>query len=69
MNSARYPSNEELSSARALSVFYYIVETSSINPTRIKHSGFGERVPIADNSTEAGRARNRRVEIRIYNNN
>ena len=69
MNSAKYPSNEELSSARALSVFYYIVETSSLDPTLIKHSGFGERVPIADNSTEAGRARNRRVEIRIYNNN
>lgn len=69
MNSAKYPSNEELSSARALSVFYYIVETSSLDPTQIKHSGFGERMPIADNSTEAGRARNRRVEIRIYNNN
>ena len=69
MNSAKYPSNEELSSARALSVFYYIVETSSLDPTLIKHSGFGERMPIADNSTEAGRARNRRVEIRIYNNN
>ena len=69
MNSAKYPSNEELSSARALSVFYSIVETSSLDPTLIKHSGFGERMPIADNSTEAGRARNRRVEIRIYNNN
>ena len=69
MNSAQFPSNEELSDARALSVFYYLVETSSLNPTLIKHSGYGERVPIADNSTEAGRARNRRVEIRIYNNN
>ncbi len=69
MNSAKYPSNEELSSARALSVFYYLVETSSLDPTLIKHSGYGERMPIADNSTEAGRARNRRVEIRIYNNN
>ena len=69
MNSAQFPSNEDLSDARALSVFYYLVETSSLNPTLIKHSGYGERVPIADNSTEAGRARNRRVEIRIYNNN
>ncbi len=69
MNSAQFPSNEELSDARALSVFYYLVETSSLNPTLIKHSGYGERMPIADNSTEAGRARNRRVEIRIYNNN
>ena len=69
MNSAKFPSNEELSSARALSVFYYLIETSSLDPTLIKHSGFGERMPIADNSTDAGRARNRRVEIRIYNNN
>ena len=69
MNSAQFPSNEELSDARALSVFYYLVETSSLNPSLLKHSGFGERMPIADNSTEAGRARNRRVEIRIYNNN
>ncbi|MBO7363700.1 MAG: flagellar motor protein MotB [Lachnospiraceae bacterium] len=69
MNSASFPSNEELSSARAMSVFYYLVETSSLNPSLIKHSGYGERMPIADNSTEAGRARNRRVEIRIYNNN
>ncbi len=69
MNSAQFPSNEELSDARALSVFYYLVETSSLNPSFMKHSGYGERQPIADNSTEAGRARNRRVEIRIYNNN
>ena len=69
MNSAQFPSNEELSDARALSVFYYLVETSSLNPSLMKHSGYGERQPIADNSTEAGRARNRRVEIRIYNNN
>ena len=69
MNSIQFPSNEELSDARALSVFYYLIETSSLNPSLIKHSGYGERLPIADNSTEAGRARNRRVEIRIYNNN
>ena len=69
MNSAKFPSNEELSSARAMAVFYYLVETSSLNPSLIKHSGYGERMPIADNSTDAGRARNRRVEIRIYNNN
>ncbi len=69
MNSAKFPSNEELSSARALAVFYYLIETSSLNPSLIKHSGYGERMPIADNSTDVGRAHNRRVEIRIYNNN
>ena len=67
INSARYASNEELSSARALSVFYYLVENTSLDPTMLRHAGMGERMPIADNSTAEGRSRNRRVEIRIYN--
>lgn len=67
INSARFPSNEELSSARALSVFYYLLEHSSLDPVEVKHAGMGERVPIADNSTPEGRSRNRRVEILIYN--
>lgn len=67
INSAQYASNEELSSARALSVFYYLAENTSLDPTLLKHSGMGERTPIADNSTAEGRSRNRRVEIKIYN--
>ena len=67
INSAQYASNEELSSARALSVFYYLIENTSLDPTMLKHAGMGEREPIADNSTAEGRSRNRRVEIRIYN--
>ena len=67
IRSARFADNEELSSARALSVFYYLVNNSTLDATKIKHAGMGERVPIADNSTEEGRAKNRRVEIRIYN--
>ena len=66
-NSARYRNNEELSDARAREVFYYLVEHTALNPMYMKHSGMGERVPVADNSTEEGRSRNRRVEIRIMN--
>lgn len=67
MNGVKYSDNDELSSARAISVFRYLVEHTSINPVMIKHSGRGEYVPIADNSTPEGRALNRRVEIKIYN--
>lgn len=67
ISSARYADNEELSSARARSVFYYLVEHTALDPVSLKHAGMGQRVPIADNSTEEGRSKNRRVEIRIYN--
>ncbi|MCR4649143.1 MAG: flagellar motor protein MotB [Lachnospiraceae bacterium] len=67
MNGAKYSDNDELSSARAISVFRYLVDNTTIDPARIKHSGRGEYVPIADNSTAEGRALNRRVEIKIYN--
>lgn len=67
IHSAKFENNNELSSARALHVFDYLVENTSLNPADIKHSGRGEYVPVADNATEEGRAKNRRVEIRIYN--
>ncbi len=66
-NGARYRNNEELSDARAREVFYYLEANTALNPMNIKHSGMGDRVPVADNSTEEGRSRNRRVEIRIMN--
>lgn len=66
INTVQFPSNEELSSARALAVFYYLSDTTLLDPTRLKHAGMGERIPIADNSTPEGRSRNRRVEIKIY---
>lgn len=67
MSGTKYSNNDELSDGRALSVFNYLISTTSLDPANIKHSGRGEYVPIADNSTPEGRAKNRRVEIKIYN--
>lgn len=67
MHSAKYASNDVLSMFRALTVADYLREITAIEPGYIKSSGRGEYVPIADNTTPEGRARNRRVEIKIYN--
>lgn len=54
--------NDPLSVQRAQSAKNYLV-SRGVDPGRILVAGRGEREPIADNATEAGRARNRRVEI------
>ena len=67
MTSGRYEDNDVLSMYRALSVANYVRENTSIEASHVKSSGRGEYCPIADNSTPEGRARNRRVEIKIFN--
>ena len=63
----KYANNDELSSGRALTIFYYLTENTTLDPANMVHTGRGQYDPIADNSTDEGRARNRRVEIKIYN--
>lgn len=67
IHTSQFANNDELSDARALAVFYYIIDVTDLDPANIKHSGRGEYQPVADNTTAEGRAKNRRVEIRIYN--
>lgn len=67
IHASKYEDNNVLSMYRALAVANYLRDTTTLDPAYIKSSGRGEYVPIADNATPEGRARNRRVEIKIYN--
>lgn len=66
IHGGKFSNNNELSDFRALAVFDYLVSATTLDPAKIKHSGRGEYIPIADNSLPEGRAKNRRVEIKIY---
>jgi len=61
----RYKSNWELSSARAHTVLHYVMTKHDVKPNRLSAVGFGEFHPIADNKTENGRMKNRRVVIAV----
>ncbi len=65
IDSPRYPTNWELSTARALAVTRYLTETDGIRSGRVMAAGFGEFRPIAANDTREHRALNRRVEIHV----
>jgi chemotaxis protein MotB len=67
LKGGKYENNDVLSSYRALAVFNYLKDNAAIDPGVMKHSGRGEYMPIADNTTPEGRAKNRRVEIKIFN--
>lgn len=64
ISSGRFRSNWELSSSRAVSVAHELMK-DAINPRRFEVAGFADTHPLADNTTAANRARNRRVEIVI----
>ena len=56
--------NQTLSENRARTVANYLT-SQGVSAARVRSQGFGETMPVADNTTEEGRARNRRVEIKI----
>ncbi len=61
----RFPSNWELSTARATAAVRFLTERAGVDPRRLGAVGYGEYRPVADNSTAEGRARNRRIAITI----
>ncbi|TAA69060.1 flagellar motor protein MotB [Planomicrobium okeanokoites] len=63
--SDRFPSNWELSSARAINFMKILLENNELDPTKFSATGFAEHQPIASNETAEGRAENRRVEVLI----
>jgi chemotaxis protein MotB len=63
INTPRFPSNWELSTARATNVLRFLLENTSISPAQFSVAGYGEYRPIADNDSEEGRRANRRVDI------
>ena len=63
IHTARFPSNWELSIARAVSVVKYFADAGNINPQRLSAVGYGETRPLVPNNSPANRTKNRRVEI------
>ncbi|WP_022850995.1 OmpA family protein [Limisalsivibrio acetivorans] len=62
--SARFPSNWELSTARAVSVVKFMID-QGVNPQTLAASGYGEYHPLLPNITQENRAKNRRVEVNL----
>ena len=68
ISNEKFPSNWELSSARASSVVRYLIRTNGFNPKIFSAVGLADTVPIAPNISAANKAKNRRVEIVIVKN-
>lgn len=63
IKNVKYPSNWELSTARATNIISYMMKHGDISPKRLCAVGYGEYMPIANNTTISGRILNRRVDI------
>ena len=61
--SGRYPSNWELSTARATTVLRELIERHGLSPARLSAAGYADERPVAPNDTADGRSANRRVEL------
>ena len=67
IHNSQYENNRYLSTARATKVYEFVMSQANLKDKNMKVAGYGESRPIASNKTEQGRAKNRRVSIKIYN--
>jgi chemotaxis protein MotB len=67
INTARFRSNWELSSARSIAILELLSNKFGVPRTRLSIAGYADTAPVASNDTEEGRARNRRADIVILN--
>jgi chemotaxis protein MotB len=63
IKTSQFPSNWELSTARATNIVHYLIDAHAFPPDKVSAIGYGEYRPIADNNTEEGRQKNRRVDV------
>jgi len=63
ISTSQFPSNWELSTARATNVLKYLLKYYDAEPEKISATGYGEFRPVSDNATPENRAKNRRVDI------
>ncbi|MBG0775093.1 MAG: OmpA family protein [Desulfovibrionaceae bacterium] len=65
-NNAQYPTNWELSSARAAAALRYVMEHGEIPPTRLKAVGYADSQPLLPNTSDKNREANRRMEFYFH---
>ncbi|ABL01063.1 OmpA family protein [Pelobacter propionicus] len=68
INTSQFPSNWELSTARAVNGLKYLIRNFGVDPDKISVAGYAEFRPMADNATPEGRAKNRRVDLVMLSN-
>jgi chemotaxis protein MotB len=62
----QFPTNQELAQARATGVVRYLVDEEGLDQASLSAVGYADRQPVASNSTEEGRKKNRRIEIKLF---
>lgn len=63
ISTSQFPSNWELSTARATNVLKYLIKYYDVEPEKVSATGYGEFRPVTDNTTPENRAKNRRVDV------